>query len=127
MTKREILEGMLKDFRSLTKESGTQFGDEGDHEKVITEVLEASLKGVEADAHIWTCEDFGHLNVACCATCHTFYPHYEMSLIDLESGGNAWICCVIDRALNPEKHAIGGISGVQIDPEDVRLACPNKL
>lgn len=41
MTKSKIIEGILKDFRSQTKESGTQFGDEVDHEKEITGVLEA--------------------------------------------------------------------------------------
>jgi hypothetical protein len=28
-----------------------------------------------------------------------------MALINIESGGNAWICCALDRALNPLKHA----------------------
>jgi hypothetical protein len=28
-----------------------------------------------------------------------------MSLLDVEGGGKAWICCALDRALNPQKHA----------------------
>jgi hypothetical protein len=26
-----------------------------------------------------------------------------MGLIEIESGGKAWICCAMDRALNPER------------------------
>jgi hypothetical protein len=104
MTKGGIIEGILKDSRTRVNEGGTLYAAEADNEQEIIETLEASLKGLETDADIRTCEDFGHLNVACCETCHTSYPHFEMSLIDLETGGNAWICCALDRALNPEKH-----------------------
>jgi len=103
MTKNKIIEQILKDFRTRVKESRAPLGDETGDEKEIVEVLKASLKSVEADESVRTCEDFHHLNVECCETCHTFYAHYEMSLIDLESGGNAWICCAMDRALNPGK------------------------
>jgi hypothetical protein len=68
-------------------------------------VLKASLKSVEEGANIRTYEDFAHLNVVCYETCHTCDSQYEMALIDIESGGNAWICCALDRALNPSKHA----------------------
>jgi hypothetical protein len=37
-----------------------------------------------------TCDDFRHLNVECCDTCHNFHPHYETKQIDLRSGG--WVC-----------------------------------
>lgn len=103
MTKREIIEQILKDFRTQANKSRTPFSDEADYEKEIVEALETSLKGIETDANIRTCEEFSYLNVECCQTCHTFYAHYEMSLIELESGGNAWICCAMDRALNPGK------------------------
>ena len=35
---------------------------------------------------------FAHLpapEVECCDTCHHFYPHYEMNLIDLPDGSKA--------------------------------------
>jgi hypothetical protein len=63
-----------------------------------------ALKSVDPDAEIRTCEDFGHLQVECCDTCHRSYPQYDMALIDLERGGNAWICCAMEGALNPGKH-----------------------
>ena len=103
MTKEEIIEGILKGFRIHAKESKTPLADEANHVEEIIATLEVSLKGIGADANIRTCEDFSYLNVDCCVTCHTFYPHYEMCLIDLENGGDAWICCAMDRALNPTK------------------------
>jgi len=56
-----------------------------------------------ADVDIKTCEDFRHLNVACCATCHD-YPHYDMSLIDLPRGGKAWVCETVKWAIHPQKY-----------------------
>jgi hypothetical protein len=130
MTTSEIIEGVLKDLRTQAKKSGTSFGDEVDYETEIISVLEASLKGVEKGTNIRTCEDFRHLNVRCCETCHTFDQHYEMSLIDIESGGDAWICCAMDRALNPRKRA-----RLEQSPEyeqirsmlgsDIRGTCPS--
>lgn len=67
--------------------------------------MEKSLRNAALEANIRTCEDFGSLNVKCCECCHGIYQHYEIALIDIESGGNAWICCAIDRALNPKKYA----------------------
>jgi hypothetical protein len=53
---------------------------------------------------IKVCEDFKHLNVECCKTCHEFYPHYDMSLIDLPGGVKAWVCDSVKWALYPEKY-----------------------
>lgn len=50
-----------------------------------------------------TCEDFKHLNLECCETCHTFYAHYEMDAVDLPDGSKAWICHAVKSALIPEK------------------------
>jgi hypothetical protein len=49
-----------------------------------------------------TCADFTHLGVECCPVCHDEYPD-EMEIIEIESGGKAWTCCSLDRALNPTK------------------------
>jgi len=85
-------------------------------EKTLTEIgprLEAheELDSVSAelrerlpDTDIKTCEDFRHLNVTCCDTCHTFHPHYEMSLIDLPDGTKAWVCDPVKWAIYPEQY-----------------------
>lgn len=49
-----------------------------------------------------TCEDFKHLNVECCPTCHQFMPENEMDVVELPEGGTAWICCAVRRAAFPE-------------------------
>ena len=76
-----------------------------DEEEIVIQTLEAKLREIEPDRDIRTCSDFGHLLTECCEICHTFSPHYEMSLLDVEGGGKAWICCAMDRALNPQKHS----------------------
>jgi hypothetical protein len=53
---------------------------------------------------IRTCEDFPHLKVECCPTCHHFYPHYEISVIDLPNGGRAWVCDTVKWAIYSEQH-----------------------
>ncbi len=39
-----------------------------------------------------TCEDFCHLDVVCCDTCHNFYPHYDMWIVVLSDGWHVWVC-----------------------------------
>jgi len=51
-----------------------------------------------------TCEDFRHLDVECCDSCHSF-AIYEMEAVPLPEGGYAWVCCALDRAIRPEWHA----------------------
>ena len=53
---------------------------------------------------IKTCEDFRHLNVECCDTCHNFYPHYEMKVIELPDGSPAWVCDTVRWAIYPEEY-----------------------
>ena len=105
MKKAEIIAQILNDMRYISTDEKTDFSDEPDYEGIVIGALEASLKEIEAGKNIRTCSDFGHLNVQCCETCHSFYPYYEMSLVDVEGGGNAWICCTMDRALNPQRHS----------------------
>jgi len=64
-------------------------------------VLQDSLP---ANLDIRTCEDFRHLNVECCETCHNFYPHYEMSLVDLPDGAKAWVCDTVKWANDPDQY-----------------------
>jgi len=67
---------------------------------VIAELYRKLPDGVE----IKTCEDFRHLNVECCDTCHNFYPHYEMRVIDLPDGSSAWVCDAVEWAIYPERY-----------------------
>jgi len=74
MTKAEIIDKMLRAMNLSPFENEPPFSDDQDEEEFITSVLQDRLpEGVE----IKTCEDFRHLNVECCDTCHNFYPHMK--------------------------------------------------
>jgi hypothetical protein len=98
----QILEQHLRDESVGNEEHLCR--DSGNKEEVIA-TLEASLQNADGDDEIRTCADFKGLNIECCETCHTFYPEDEMALLDVEAGGNAWLCCAMGRALNPLKQA----------------------
>jgi hypothetical protein len=85
--------------RTLTQMNRTivnqpPFSDEPDEEEFIVSVLQDMLP----DGDIRICEDFRHLNVDCCQVCHE-HPHYELSLIELQDGGRAWVCDAVKQAL----------------------------
>jgi hypothetical protein len=105
MTKSEIIKKVLKEFRNESEAAGIPARDDAAYERVIVAAMEKSLRNVEPDTNIRTCEDFSSLYVKCCDCCHDIYQHYEIALIDIETGGSAWICCAIARALNPKMHA----------------------
>jgi len=105
MTKRGIVQQVLNDFRGESEGAHTPERSDLDSESIILSALEKSWQTVGPDTDIRTCEDFSFLNVTCCKSCHGLYQHYELSLVELESAGNAWICCAIDRALRPTKYA----------------------
>ena len=92
VTKNEIIEKTLKEISPSIEES----------EELYSVMAELQDRLPETD--IKTCEDFRHLNVTCCDTCHTFYPHYEMSLIDLPGGAKAWVCDPVKWAIYPEQY-----------------------
>jgi hypothetical protein len=53
--------------------------------------------------------------------CHDQYPH-ELNIIEIESGGKAWIWCSLDRALNPtKKHVIAADTSEWSSPIGVVL------
>ena len=101
MTKNEIIEKTLRDMKLTPPKHEIAFSDEQDEEEFIISVLQDSLP---ADVDIRTCDDFRHLNVECCETCHNFYPHYEMSLVDLPGGGKAWVCDTVKWAIYPDQY-----------------------
>jgi hypothetical protein len=75
--------------------------DEPEYQELVIAELDRKLpNGVE----IKTCEHFRHLNVKCCDTCHNFYPHYEMKVIDLPDGSPAWVCDTVRWAIYPEEY-----------------------
>jgi hypothetical protein len=67
------------------------------------EFIVSVLQDVLPMGDIRTCEDFKHLNVRCCETCHD-NPHYEMSVILLPDGFPAWVCDEVKHAIYPEKY-----------------------
>jgi ribosomal protein L31 len=99
MNRNEIIEKSLKDAGNIPLDNEPPFSDQPDYEEIVIAALKASLQDVEPDAEILTCDELKHLNVECCENCHTFYPHYEMCLVDLASGRKAWVCCAVKRAL----------------------------
>jgi len=92
VTKNDIIEKTLKEISPRIEES----------EELYSVMAELQERLPETD--IKTCEDFRHLNVTCCDTCHAFYPHYEMSLIDLPDGAKAWVCDPVKWAIYPEQY-----------------------
>jgi hypothetical protein len=101
MTKSEIIAITL---RALHEDQGLLAAEEPgcesleDYEDVVIVTLQERLP----EGNIQVCEDFKGLNVKCCQTCHTFYPHYEMAVVDLSDGGKAWLCCPVRSALLPK-------------------------
>ncbi len=105
VTKHEIISEMLKFADPEATPAQSADDNAGYSQEEIIKILDRSLAELPADSLVRTCADFSHLNVDCCETCHNNNPQFEMALIDVESGGNAWICCAVDMALNPIKHA----------------------
>lgn len=66
--------------------------------------IENMLAEIESNFDIPTCQDFAHLEVECCPSCHE-EPELELTLVEIESGGKAWVCCALDMALNPRKRS----------------------
>jgi len=69
--------------------------EELDDEELVIVTLRERLP----DRDFNTCEDFEGLKTQCCDTCHRFYPHYDMYLENLPTGGKAWLCCAVRAAL----------------------------
>jgi hypothetical protein len=105
LKKAAIIAKTLADMKNVPSHEELTLAGDKEEENIAIQTLEAKLRKFEPDREIRTCSDFGHLLAECCEICHTFSPHYEMTLLDVEGGGEAYICCAIDRALNPQKHS----------------------
>jgi hypothetical protein len=101
MTRGEIIEKTLKEMSlRLPSKKAAQAGDQADFlSGVITELQRRLPFG-----NIKTCGAFKYLNTACCDTCHTTFPQYEMTPVDLPDGGKAWVCENIELAIFPEQY-----------------------
>ena len=75
--------------------------DERDYERIVVAELMRRLPEGEG---IKSCEGFKHLGVQCCDTCHNFYPHDEMSVIDLPDGVKGRLCDPVKWAIYPEEY-----------------------
>lgn len=104
LKKAAIIAKTLADMKAVSNDEEMNFARDLGEEEIVIQTLEAKLREIEPDREIRTCCDFGHLLIECCEICHTFSAHYEMSLLEVEGCGKAWICCAMDRALNPQKH-----------------------
>jgi hypothetical protein len=105
LKKAAIIAKTLADMKSVSSHEELRLASDSEQEEIAVQTLEAKLGEIEPDRDIGTCGDFSQLRTECCEICHTLSPHYEMSLLDVEGGGKAWICCAMDRALNPQRHS----------------------
>ena len=106
MTKIEIIAKLVDDAAHRRSAYGVAPGNSAEYsEAEMIATLQGSLEKLQAGTNIKVCGDFGDLNVECCKICHEQAPQFEMAMIDVEGGEIAWICCVLDRVLNPFKHA----------------------
>ena len=101
MTKADIISRTLRDEMERIPPDREPSSDEREYEEIVIAELNRRLPdGVD----IKTCDDFRPLNVGCCETCHHFYSHYEMKLIDLPDGGKAWVCDAVMWAVYPGEY-----------------------
>ena len=84
MTKEEIIAKIISDLSCPS-----------DYLDVVTAELRRRLPNQPLN----TCDDFAFLSEKCCETCHTFYAHYDMDLIQSPEGGWAWVCCSVRDAI----------------------------
>ena len=90
MTKTEIIRKTLQQIQVSLQND--------DAELVVAELQDL----LPYNGDIRTCEDFSHLGVMCCETCHGENAHYEMDLIELPYGGKAWVCHAVKQAVRSE-------------------------
>ena len=95
MTKNEIIAKTLKQIDNRLFQYEVPYSQDSDWEEIIIAALQNRLP----ETNIRTCEDVSHLKVECCEICHELYPHYEMSLIDIQDGSKAWVCEPVKGAI----------------------------
>jgi hypothetical protein len=98
VTKNELI---TKTMAEMSQDRGEIGGFERDRDEELDdeELVIVTLRDRLPDDDVHTCDDFEGLEPQCCDTCHKFYPHYDMYLEDLPTGGKAWLCCAVRAAL----------------------------
>jgi len=94
-------------YKGLAVQQGHEVVDKliAEREEYSTVITAELEKRLTEEAYL-TCEDFDHFDVNCCDTCHTCYPHYEMWVVVLSDGRNAWVCDSIRRILMRETKVV---------------------
>jgi hypothetical protein len=101
MNKAKIVSKTLKEMGFSAPESHSLFSEEQDEEAFVISVLRDALpEGVD----IRTCEDFRHMNVICCQSCHGHYAHYDMRVVQLPDASPAWVCDAVRWAIYSEQY-----------------------
>jgi hypothetical protein len=101
--KSEIMAAMCEATRKAEAGLNAESEEGATYKRHLAAQLERRLRQIEPEIDIHTCADFPHLGVECCPVCHDECPD-ELEIMEIESGGRAWLCCSLDRALNPTKH-----------------------
>lgn len=104
MTKDEIIDGIVAAPRAGANQEAKQPLDDLDYEVIIRDALTSKLTPLRPEQLVRMCADFGHMGIECCESCHIYCPHYELALPNVECGGQARICCAVNRVLNPHGH-----------------------
>ncbi len=96
LKKSEVIEETLGAMRqeACQDEGGTAL-----EEYLSSIVIPALMQLLPDGIDIKTCRDVRVFQIACCKTCHTLYPHYEMYLVELPEDGKGWVCCAFRSAL----------------------------
>ena len=98
MTKDQLIEKTIADMsRCWCWGDGS---DSSDHACCIAVVV-AELERRLPHGVIKTCGCFQRLHAGCCDRCHSYFPHRQMSLVDLHDGGKAWVCHAVEAAIFP--------------------------
>ena len=120
MKQSEIIAAMCQAAREAEAGLDAESEEGAAYKRHIVAQLERKLRQIEAEMDIHTCADFPQLGVECCPVCHHDCPD-ELEIIEIESGGKAWICCSLDRAVNPTKHMALGQTSEWSTPTGVIL------
>jgi hypothetical protein len=98
VTKNEIITKTLAEMSQACEGIGS-FESDPNEELDYEELVIVTLREQLPDDDVNTCEDFEGMKAQCCETCHKSYPHYDMYLENLPTGGKGWLCCAVRAEL----------------------------
>jgi hypothetical protein len=119
MKREDIITRMLEHYqrtRAIDPEFAATFAAEQgqaafnellEHHRAYPAIIADELERRLTKGAYLTCTDFDHLDVNCCESCHTGYPHYDMYDVPLDDGRHAWVCCPIRNVLLRQVKADG--------------------